>query len=306
MSHCLDINVDMEDITWSKELETASDTIHNENQILMYDTDDNDYIDGANSDETTNFIETKQETNIGHKHHQPNPQMLEEKNSLKTDNLSNNKVNQQRMNINSVTPPPTIKMTYNMCKSFIENKIVILVDIQFVGDEPVEIVVARPDYPIVFHDVYPVCCIRKPNRPFNLLTHMPNTAKTNQKTFENNVRYVNMECCQGYNGFHCRPLKNNTNFYKTLPDDAIYILRGINKHIYWRNLLKFYNKTGNIYLFNDQFYSPSLDRRSKRPTGHYNCIHHTDKTSACSLANVYQMAMEYEHCKHMFYEYQNK
>lgn len=294
MSHCLDINIDMEDITWSDEV----GSFESGTTIIPTTTNDTDSKTNFNAQDSNENVSTNAVTDQNH-------DVSDDINSLVQNNYHQHHPLQQQM---PPTPlPATMKMTHSRCQALTrENKIVILVDIQFVGDEPVEIAVCRPDYPVVFHDVYPVCRIRKHNRPISLLTGMPNCIKPtalNPKTIEYNLRYVNMDCCQGYNGFHARPMKNNTMFYKTLPNDAIYVLRGINKHIYWKHLLEFYNKTGHIYLFNDQFYSPSSDRRNKRPTGHFNCIHHTDKTSACSLANVYQMAMEYQHCTYMFYEY---
>lgn len=293
MSHCLDINVDMEDITWSDEV--GSVETHKEPTIHMVPTNNTEPEANSNARDMNDIPNTTGQVDDA----------TDGDNLLERNNYHHSNHLEQTQSVPSIISiPTTMKMTHHMCKTLtMENKIVILVDIQFVGDEPVEIAVCRPDYPVIFHDVYPVCRIRKHNRPINLLTGMPNIIKSNQKTIENNLRYVNMDCCQGYNGFHSRPMKNNTMFYKTLPNDAIYVLRGINKHIYWKHLLEFYNKTGHIYLFNDQFYSPSSDRRNKRPTGHFNCIHHTDKTSACSLANVYQMAMEYQHCTYMFYEY---
>lgn len=271
MSNCIDINVDMEDIHWSDDInisEQQSPPI-NEEELIDADADENDDVDFG-----VRHVDTD--------HKSQSPQPL----------LPNN--------------TKTIKLSYNMMQTLkSENKIVILVDMQFIGIEPVEIAVCNPNYPMILHDAFPVCQLKcGVSHPVNLLTLMSNNAKTNQKTIENNQRYVNMDCCYGYNRSHNFAMKNNSAFFNSLPDDAVYVLRGINKHIYWRNLLEFYKKSGTIYLFCGQFYNPTLDRKNnKRPRGHNTCMYHTDSVSACSLANVYQMADYYSHCKYMFHSY---
>lgn len=212
-------------------------------------------------------------------------------------------LNENHLTVSSKDHGKTLKMSYDLFENVIKDNFVIFVDMQFVGTEVVEIAICRPDMPCVFHDAYPICQIFKPNRPSGVLAQAPNNARTNSKTIENNLRYVNMNCCYDKNRYHSLPMKNNYTFFASLPDNAVYVLRGINKHSYWQNLLDHYNKRGTIYLFWKKFYNPNEERMNNHSNnrGQRTCIHHTNPYSACSLANVRQMALYYHHCEYMFF-----
>lgn len=284
MENCLEIDIAMDDISWNEEVE-------------FYDNESK--------------VPTKNNSSSISKEHQ-NDEQENSRDSINEDNLLDESTTVDDDQCDNINPPnhnhqlqlnstETLKLNYKKFQQLkSENKFIVFVDIQFVGAEVVEIAICRPDLPIVFHDAYPTCQIFKINRPFAVLTQMHNNVHTNDKTIDNNMRYVNMKCCDGKNHFHKLPMKNNNSFFTSLPNDAIYVLRGINKHKYWRNLLQFYNKNGSIYLFWEKFYNPIHDRY-QNSRGQLTCIHHSIPYSACSLANVRQMAQYYNHCEYMFF-----
>lgn len=175
---------------------------------------------------------------------------------------------------------------------------VILVDLQFVGSEVVEIAVASPQMPVVFHDVYPMCMIDDIKRPLAALTGVVSSGdhkkQNNRNTINANMSYLKMACCYGHNRHHNVPMRNNKAFFQCLPPFAVYVLRGHNKHSYWEELLKTYGKHGKITIFAETFYRPGY-RKS-----HTNCLAHEHANAACSLANVRKMSKYYNHCTYMF------
>lgn len=177
---------------------------------------------------------------------------------------------------------------------------IILVDVQFVGNEVVEIAVVTPQMPMAFHDIYPMCMIHDRKRPVSILTgvQVPPTdyhrKQNNKNTINVNMSYVRMNCCNGYNRNHNSPLRDNKTFFQSLPPFAVYVLRGHNKHLYWEELLKTYGKNGKIVIFAESFFKPG-HRQTQT-----NCLAHEHSNAACSLANVRKMSKYYNHCSYMF------
>lgn len=284
--NCLELDINSDDVIWGEEMDSLPTNQIQTRPEPPETTQNND----ENDDETnsTSQIQTQNQRQQQHQRQQSQSQRYQ----------------QLQQHLHQERPTfQNLKLSYSqfqMLKN--EGKNIIFVDIQFVGSEVVEIAVCRPDLPIVFHDAYPLCQMFKFNRPMDALTQMPHkNPKLNLKTIEYNFRYVNMNCCEGKNKYHHFIMKNNRAFYESLPtNDAIYILRGINKHMYWQELLQFYKKSGVIYLFWEKFYNPNLDRLNNT-RGQQTCLYHSNTHSACSLTNVRQMALFYDHCKYMFF-----
>lgn len=308
-SKYLDIDIGVEDLAWEKQMELSEQAELNSENKTDIDVDDVASVVGDDDDDRANIATKKTNDNDNDNDDDAMGMILVEKKPIK------NKMYQQHHHIqqqylrslkNRCLSRPKEKfkapiLTISAFEHLKElNTCIILVDLQFVGSELVEMSIARPDLPIVFHDVYPLCQLNKQKLYPNPLSNIKYHKEYTSKTIDNNLRYLNMSCCRKKNAYHNYPLKNNEVFFHSLPHHAIYVLRGYNKHTYWCELLKQYNKSGDIYLFAETFYNPIHERKNGNNSGQITCISHFNKNSACSLANVRHMALFYKHCDYMF------
>lgn len=141
------------------------------------------------------------------------------------------------------------------------DKPLIFVDIQFIDKQVSEIAIIRPDATTIYHRFYNVLMNKNMNR----------------RTVNHNIRYT------GYvSGSAIYNIFNDSDFFSTLPNDAIYVIRGLYKYRYLRNLLQTFGKKYTIFTFPEQF------------NRHFQCPLHIIPSSMCAVYNVISMSKYYD------------
>lgn len=174
--------------------------------------------------------------------------------------------------------------------------LLVLIDVQFVGNQLTEIAIAHRLQNFIFHRVYPTCQRTRDsnifNRRFNAHNYRKEKRHNRSSIYRKNMDYVKQYCgCRGQNFHHSKRIFNDDNYFKSLPkgENVIYVIRGLNKKEFLEMFLEKYGLSAAI-----RTYPLHLTTKHDKYT---TCFAHATPQGHCSVGNLTQMINYYKQCE---------
>lgn len=178
--------------------------------------------------------------------------------------------------------------------------LLVMMDVQFVGNQLTEIAIAHRLQNFLFHRVYPTCHRFTNNSIFNRRFNSHNYRKEKRcnrsAVYRRNMDYVKQYCsCEGKNYHHSKCIFNDDAYFKSLPsgDNVIYVIRGLNKKEYLEMFMQKYNISAAI-----RTYPLHLTTNHEKYT---TCFAHATPQGHCSVGNIIQMINYYNQCEEFIF-----
>lgn len=174
-----------------------------------------------------------------------------------------------------VTTPPNYYLSAERFRSEFQNCPIAVVDIQFVSGKPVELCMALPNLPILYHRNFSAPKV---------------TDVRNRRTYEHNLNYT---------GAHVSYSKRDSLFrddviFQSLPTDTVFVIRGKNKLNELRKMLRrFQSKKFTALTYPLKFRKSLRNDRS--------CNSHRVGNVMCSVENVIEMCKYYNVYSDMYF-----